>query len=51
MLLRGGCRGGCGAWVLRLSRHLKDNQDDSIEDRKGVEGESRNGVTLLFDIP
>lgn len=51
MLLWGGCSGGCGAWVLRLNRHLKDNQDDSIEDRKGVEGKSRNGVRSLFDIP
>ena len=51
MSLRGGCRGGCGVWVLRLSGHLKDNQDDSIEDRKGVEGRGRNDVRLLFDIP
>lgn len=33
--------------VLRLSRHLKDNQDDSIEDRKGVEGKSRNGEVAV----
>ena len=51
MLLRVGCRGGCGAWVLRLSRHLKDDQGDSIEDRKGVEGKGKNGVRLPFDIP
>lgn len=51
MLLWGGCRGGCGAWILKLNRHLKDNQDDSIEDRKGVEGKGRNGVRPLFDIP
>ena len=51
MSLRGGCRGGCGVWVLRLSRHLKDSQDDSIEDRKGVKGKGRNDVRLLFDIP